>query len=409
MPRSWGVSSLIFESAMRTVSRSPSATGALLTDSVYPLESNSALIPPACAAFRSLTSSPARSLSICVMACPSALGSLPPGNGMPSTSSVTTAWGPLGSSRRVSARRERASVIRSLARIRPASTSRALAFRFTSTPLVGPRMLTGSCSSSPCPGSSFLPKPNTTAALLFVIGPVLLTWDEEGERSNFDDLHVPLKNSIRSQRRHEFLLLRPAERSHGKPHFARIAPQDLERAFDGNGIGRQAQEIAAERKELLVPLLRPGQVSLVEGREHRFDVAGNDVPHHRNDAAPTDRQKRQGQAVVPRENCQIAQGRDLRRLVHRARRFLDRHDIRQFGDAGDRLGFDILRRAAGNVIENNRQIDLGGDRAVMLKEPFLRGLVVIGGDHQGGVGAGLLRELREADRLARAVRPGARH
>ena len=47
------------------------------------------------------------------------------------------------------------------------------------------------------------------------------------------------------------------------------------------------------------------------------------------------------------------------------------------------------------------------DRLEVQEETFLRRLVVVGRDHQHGVGAGLLGVAGEFDRLVGRVRPGA--
>ena len=106
---------------------------------------------------------------------------------------------------------------------------------------------------------------------------------------------------------------------------------------------------------------------------------------------------------------QVAQRRDVRRLVQRAGRFLDGHDGRNLGQAGDGFGQDVRAGAAGNVVKDDGQVAGLGDGGEVAVVAFLGRLVVIRPDHEGAVGPGLLGEARQADRLAGAVGAGAGH
>src|SRR3546814_15431612 len=67
----------------------------------------------------------------------------------------------------------------------------------------------------------------------------------------------------------------------------------------------------------------------------------------------------------------------------------------------------VAAGAAGHVVQNDRNIDCFGDRLVVAIQTFLRRLVVVRRDEQRGIGAGILAELRQLDRLRRRVRSGA--
>ena len=67
----------------------------------------------------------------------------------------------------------------------------------------------------------------------------------------------------------------------------------------------------------------------------------------------------------------------------------------------------VDHRAAGNIVDDDRNADGVVDRLVVLVEPFLRRLVVIGRDDQHRVGARLLGVLRQFDRLGGRIRAGA--
>ena len=64
-------------------------------------------------------------------------------------------------------------------------------------------------------------------------------------------------------------------------------------------------------------------------------------------------------------------------------------------------------RAAGDVVDDDRQVDRVVDRPVVGVEAFLGRLVVVGRHDQGGVGAGALGVAGQADRLLGRVRAGA--
>jgi hypothetical protein len=91
----------------------------------------------------------------------------------------------------------------------------------------------------------------------------------------------------------------------------------------------------------------------------------------------------------PLRSGQIGRGHDLRGLIQRAGGLLDHRDVGQFGHADDRVRLDVLAGSAGNVVDANGNIDGLGQGLEMLKEALLRGLVVVGGDDQGGIGPAL--------------------
>ena len=69
----------------------------------------------------------------------------------------------------------------------------------------------------------------------------------------------------------------------------------------------------------------------------------------------------------------------------------------------------VTGRAPGNVVENDRQVALVGDRLEVTEEPFLGRLVVVRGHVQEPVGTGLFAGLRERNRLVGGVGSGARN
>ena len=94
---------------------------------------------------------------------------------------------------------------------------------------------------------------------------------------------------------------------------------------------------------------------------------------------------------------------DLRGLIERAGRFFHHRDVFALGHSGDRFRLDVFARAAGDVVDANRQLDCFGQRFEVLIKTFLRRLVVVGGDDQRRIGAVLGGEFRQPQRFPRAV------
>ena len=81
---------------------------------------------------------------------------------------------------------------------------------------------------------------------------------------------------------------------------------------------------------------------------------------------------------------------------------LDADDVAAARPGGPWSPASCRRRAAGDVVDDDRQLDRVVDRPVMGVEAVLGRLVVIGCDHQRGVGAGPLGVPGQADRLPRS-------
>src|SRR5258708_16544246 len=80
-----------------------------------------------------------------------------------------------------------------------------------------------------------------------------------------------------------------------------------------------------------------------------------------------------------------------------ARSFLDADNIFDIGEALHGAGFDVHAGAALHAVENNRQRNGLGDSAIVLEQPFLRRLVVIGCDREDPVHAESGKLAREDD------------
>ena len=89
------------------------------------------------------------------------------------------------------------------------------------------------------------------------------------------------------------------------------------------------------------------------------------------------------------------------------RRVLHPDDVLQLRQLRHRLDRHVDDRARRNIVDDDRDADGIVDRLEMAIEAALVRLVVIGGDHENGVGAGRLGMAGELNRLDRVVRPGA--
>ena len=87
--------------------------------------------------------------------------------------------------------------------------------------------------------------------------------------------------------------------------------------------------------------------------------------------------------------------------------FLYADDVVDFREALQRGWFDVDAGAAGNVVENDRQLDGRGDGLEMLVKAFLRGLVVIRADGKDAVCAELLEFESQLDDVRGVVSAGA--
>ena len=86
---------------------------------------------------------------------------------------------------------------------------------------------------------------------------------------------------------------------------------------------------------------------------------------------------------------------------------LDGDDVAQLGQTNGRLRCQVHARAAGNVVEHDRQRRRLGDRLEVLVEPFLGRLVVVRRDREQPVGSDTFHVAGELDRLPRVVSTGS--
>src|SRR5215471_3123854 len=145
-------------------------------------------------------------------------------------------------------------------------------------------------------------------------------------------------------------------------------------------------KLACGRKIIL-----QGEVS--EERHLRRNFIGSNGDN----ATTTERDERESDGVVTRENQEIAVDgvENSSHLSDVSRGFLDSDNVLDAGQALHSGRLDVHAGASLNAIENDGERNGGGQGFVMLVQAFLSGLAVIGGDGKNAVdthGSKFLRE-----------------
>ena len=141
------------------------------------------------------------------------------------------------------------------------------------------------------------------------------------------------------------------------------------------------------------------------GAKPRRDVRRDrDAPH------PSGGEEGHGRVVLPRELDEVrpAGAPLLERSGEIGSGILHPDDGRQLGEPRHRLDRHVHGRPAGDVVDNDWKISRFRNGLEVEVEPLLGRAVVVGGHHQGRVGAGLFGMAREVDRLLGGVRAGSR-
>ena len=120
---------------------------------------------------------------------------------------------------------------------------------------------------------------------------------------------------------------------------------------------------------------------------------GRDVGHHADDALAAQRQQGQDLVVVARIDVQsVAAGRgDLGHLGNVAGGLLDAVDEGVLAQLLGRLRLDVDAGAGRHIVEDDRDAARLGHGGKVGDQAGLAGLVVVGGDHQQGIGAAVGR------------------
>ncbi len=201
---------------------------------------------------------------------------------------------------------------------------------------------------------------------------------------------------------------RLGHRHHRQAHVGAHLAEQRKRIFHRRRIGLDEQ-VDVQRHQLVLKLQRPGIIAALTGilefrTEPRRHIGG-----HRNAAVAAMGVERQRRAVLTRELVEaLAKRGALLRCPHRiGGRVLHPGDVLQVIQPLHGLDGHVDHRAAGDVVDDDRNADRVVDRLEVLIEPFLGRLVVVRRDHQHRRRAGLLRMLRQSDRFGGRVGTGA--
>ena len=141
--------------------------------------------------------------------------------------------------------------------------------------------------------------------------------------------------------------------------------------------------------------------------DHLGDLRSPEVRGHRHDADAAELEERERVRVVAGVEVEPCLLRDEARLVEIVDRLLDRHDVFDLREPGDRGRLDVDDDATGDVVGDHRQVRGGRDLLEVAHDRALRRLVVVRRHDENPVDAELCRLARQVDRVARVVRAGA--
>jgi soluble lytic murein transglycosylase len=136
---------------------------------------------------------------------------------------------------------------------------------------------------------------------------------------------------------------------------------------------------------------------------------GSNIGGHRNATDPTLRIKCRGGRVLTGQLDKVGSQFDPcpQRSGQITRRVLDTDDIGQQSQTRHGRHRHVDDAASGDVVNDNRQFGRIMDGLEMLIKPFLRRLVIVGCDDEGGISPDLPGIAGQADGLFRRVGPGA--
>ena len=160
-----------------------------------------------------------------------------------------------------------------------------------------------------------------------------------------------------------------------------------------------------QRQEPVLNGQRRGEIAPQRGGLKFSTKLWGHIGGYRNAANPAMGVKAQRRGIFARKLAEIlaTSGALVGNPGNIAGGILDPDDVFVPGKRAHGFGGHIDNRAAGDIIDDDRNIGGGDDRLVMRDQPALGGLVVIGRDNQRGCRADLLCEPGQAGGLAGGV------
>ena len=191
---------------------------------------------------------------------------------------------------------------------------------------------------------------------------------------------------------------------------SRVSSRPISRraAFTGTGFGppRKLPRKSGSQRSWI---RRAASQSPASAAAHRRDELARDLVRcDRDDAVATQREDRQRPGVVAGEDRDVARpvAADPGDLLEVAARLLDRHDPRVLGQPQERVGVDVGAGPRRDVVDDDRQVALVGDRPEMGLEHPAVGPVVVRRDDERGVRTELGGATGRPDRGCGVVRAG---
>ncbi len=187
-------------------------------------------------------------------------------------------------------------------------------------------------------------------------------------------------------------------------------PDQIHEGLGRHRIGGQVTGLVGERRQHQ-GVEPPGLVDLAveEGGDHGRHLPAHPVGGHTDHPDRPNGQQGQGETVIARVVLEFGLGHDLGRGPGTAGGVLDGHDVVDGGQAQQDLLGDLAPGSDRDVIEHHRQVGLGRRCPEVGLESGLGRAVVVGGDGQDAVGAGLVGHVCVLDGRTKVVAAGTGH
>lgn len=223
---------------------------------------------------------------------------------------------------------------------------------------------------------------------------------------------VTLQERVGLEKTTEGLGLFVGEVDEGKANFIGAMALEGDGRFDGDWVGVQAHEPGEEGIVTLLKFEGFGVFSFEAAIYEADHDLGNEVGGDADEANRSAGHEGESKGVVAGEDLEVL-GNNLHKLVDAidgATSFFVGDDVFAVGgEAGNGFDADLDDGASGNRVEHDGKAGVGCDCFVVLIEAFLRRLVVVWADLEGGIGSRFFGGLREVDRFDGGVCSTAGH
>jgi len=170
--------------------------------------------------------------------------------------------------------------------------------------------------------------------------------------------------------------------------------------FNGNRIGVEPHESGKERIVALLQFKGFAVFAFEASLDEADHDLGNEVGRDADETDGSAGHEGEGEGVVAGEDLKVFRDglNELVDAIDRAAGFLVGGDVFTIsGEAGHGFNADLDDGATGDRVKHDGKTGVGGHCFVVLIETFLRGLVVVWANLEGGVGPGTFGGLRQLD------------